>query len=144
MIHSCIHNYFPFIIKYLTNTKIRKFSCFSNHLSYLYFTLAKMKDNILGTNNVRLSLAQYQQTFRSHIEQQVYDTQIRQETQFGLENLIVRLRNKLCIHFPEILFRMNYFPKIGFSGSNPSYIRKCAQWWGEYQSVHRPSGRVLR
>ena len=34
------------------------------------------------TNNVRLSLAQYQQAFRSHIEQQVYDTQIRQETQF--------------------------------------------------------------
>ena len=28
----------------------------------------------------------------------LYDTQIRKKTQFGLENLIVRLRNKLCIH----------------------------------------------
>lgn len=83
-----------------------------------YSVIIKTYVTLHSDRKVRSLFAQYQQTFRSHIEQQVYDTQIRQETQFGLKNLIVRLWDKFCIYFPEILFRMNYFPKSDSPGAN--------------------------
>ena len=38
---------------------------------------------------------------------------VRQEPQFGLENLVIRLRNERCIGRPEVLFGMNDFTKVG-------------------------------
>ena len=53
-------------------------------------------------------------TLWSHIEKQVNNTQIREKTEFGIKDLVIGMRNKFWISYPEIFLRMNNLAEICF------------------------------
>ena len=61
-----------------------------------------------------VALLQYQQAFRSHVEQQVDDAEVGQEAKSLLEHLVVRLWGELRVFAGEVFFRMDAFAEICF------------------------------
>lgn len=49
-----------------------------------------------------------------YIEKQVNNTQIREKTEFGIKDLVIGMRNKFRVGYPEIFLRMNNLAEICF------------------------------
>ena len=74
-----------------------------------------MPDFILGYAHLFLvAFLQDQQTFRSHVEQQVGDAEVGQETELFLEHLIIGLRMERRVGQAEILLGMDDFAEVLF------------------------------
>lgn len=65
-----------------------------------------------SANDGLMALLQHQQALRSHVEQQVNDAQVGQETQFLLKYLIVGLWREVGVFQSEILFGVDAFAEV--------------------------------
>ena len=77
------------------------------------------KPNVyIRKNNDRLSLCytntipKHQQPFRSHVKQQIDDTQVGLKTLLFFEHLVIRMREKIGNRLGNVPFRMNPLPEI--------------------------------
>ena len=71
---------------------------------------------------IPISNLQHQQTLRPHIEQQIYNAQVRQKAVLLLKDLVIGFGRELRVFQSEVFLRMDAFAEIRFIRSEFSPV----------------------